>query len=91
MVPRTDMRNIISKMLLLAARLLHETAVASIRKKERTSVPKEPWKETPDAFVTRLKDIAAKINQTHDVEGLCRGLPARIATLHKKRGRKLNK
>ena len=66
--------------------LLHETAVAWIRKKERTTLPKEPWKETPDALATRLKDITAKVNRTHKVENLCRELPARIATLYKKKG-----
>jgi hypothetical protein len=71
--------------------MLHETAVAWIRKLERQTVPKKSWEETPDELISRLKRIAAKINKEYKVTNLCRELPARVATLAKKRGRKLNK
>ena len=71
--------------------MLHETAVAWIRNKERTTLPTRPWEETPVQLGTRLKRIASEINAEHDVVGLCRELPARVAQLRLKKGRKLKK
>ena len=65
----------------LADVLLHETAVAWIRKKEETSRITTPWTETVAQFTTRLKTIVQGINTTHDVEGLCRQLPRRLEKL----------
>ena len=75
----------------LSELMLHETAVAWIRKLEARTIPKRPWEETAEAFATRLKGIVAKINKEYDVEGLCRGLPKRIQKLYEKRGGKLSK
>ena len=71
--------------------MLHETAVAWIRKLERTTLPKRAWEESTDAFASRLKGIVAKINQKHDVDGLCRELPTRVDKLREKQGGKLKK
>ena len=71
--------------------MLHETAVAWIRALERKTLPVRPWEEAPIEFAARLKGIVAKINAEYDVEGLCRELPCRVASLHAKHGRKLAK
>ena len=71
--------------------LLHETAVAWIRDKERKTLPREPWRETSEQFSRRLKDIVAKINSTFDVGGLCQQLPRRVEQLYSKEGGKLKK
>ena len=71
--------------------LLHETAVAWVRKWEGQTLPKHPWKESTESFASRLKEIVAKINKKHNVEGLCMGLPKRVTALHSKQGKKLRK
>ena len=71
--------------------MLHETAIAWIRNKERTTLPTRPWEETPTQLVARLKRIACEINTAHDVSGLCRELPARVEQLRLRHGRKLRK
>ena len=71
--------------------MLHETAVAWIRKKERTTLPARPWEETPAQLGTRLKRIASEINAEHDVSGLCNELPARVEQLRLHHGCKLKK
>ena len=71
--------------------MLHETAVAWVRKYEGQTLPRRPWEETAGDFATRLKRIAAAINEDHDVEGLCRGLPPRIEKLFSRQGGKLSK
>ena len=65
----------------LADVLLHETAVAWIRKKEVTCRMPRPWEETVAQFTARLKQVVKEINDTHDVEGLCRQLPRRLQEL----------
>ena len=71
--------------------MLHETAVAWIRKLEARTIPRKPWEESREAFATRLKGIIAQINQNYDVEGLCRDLRKRVDKLYDKRGGKLRK
>ena len=56
--------------------LLHETAVAWIRKGLSASVPRLPWKETRAQYSMRLRDVVAAINRRHNVE---RGAVQRIA------------
>lgn len=70
--------------------LLHETTVAWIRFLERRTLPKDPWGETEVQFCARLKQIAATINQEHDVDGLCREFPSRINELVKREGERLD-
>ena len=69
--------------------LLHETAVAWIRKGLSTSVPRFPWKETRAQHSRRLRDVVAAINGRHNVEGLCKGLPIRLDTLKSRQGDRL--
>ena len=71
--------------------VLHETAVAWVRKKERTTLPTRPWEETPAQLGARLKRIASEINAEHDVSGLCNELPARVEQLRLHHGCKLKK
>ena len=71
--------------------MLHETAVSWPRVAERRALPKKPWEETVEAFHTRLKKACCNVNTSCDVEGLCRQLPERIETLHKKKGDRLRK
>ena len=71
--------------------MLHETAVAWIRKLESATLPKRPWDEDANAFGARLKEIVAKINKMHDTESLCRELPERVEKLFEKKDGKLKK
>ena len=73
----------------LADLLLHETAVAWIRKKEATCRIPTPWTETVTQFGTRLKQAVQEINTSHDVDGLCRQLPRRIQMLIDREGDRL--
>ena len=66
--------------------LLHETAVAWIRRREETTRPREPWKETLEEFGARLRGVCQDINDSCDVEGLCRALPKRLQELVDKDG-----
>ena len=49
------------------------------------------WDESPPQLISRLKRVAGIINAKHDVAGLCRALPARIAELVRRGGGKLAK
>lgn len=71
--------------------LLHETAVAWIRHRERSTVPALAWEETYEAFSQRLKCIVHDFNCKHNVEGLCREFPDRLAQLVDNAGGKLKK
>ena len=55
--------------------LLHETAVAWIRRRETRTRPEEPWKESPQDLGVRVRSIAQDINNNCNVEGLRRQLP----------------
>ena len=69
--------------------LLHETAVAWVRRRERKTVPAPAWAETREAFGQRLKGIAQDFNNRYDVESLCRGFPKRVQQLVDGNGKKL--
>ena len=69
--------------------LLHETAVAWIRRRETRTRPEEPWKESPQDFGVRLRSIAQDINNKCNVEGLCRQLPRRLVDLADRAGDRL--
>ena len=71
--------------------LLHETAVAWMRDKERKTLPRQPWRESNEQFSRRMKGIVAKINSAFDVTGLCQQLPRRVEQLYSKQGGKLRK
>ena len=53
------------------------------------TVPKREWEESREEYAARLRRICADINDNCDVEGLCRGLPKRIAKLAEKEGGRL--
>ena len=44
-------------------------------------IPAEPWEETVPDITARLKGIVQEINDTLDVDGLCRALPKRLQAL----------
>ena len=71
--------------------LLHETAVSWIRYREARNRMTKPWEETEEQFGDRLRGIAQEINNTLDVDGLCRAFPARIAKLIERGGGRINK
>jgi len=58
--------------------LLHETAVSWIRYREARQRAVRSWEETVGDFGTRMKRIVQDINDTLDVEGLCRAHPKRV-------------
>ena len=61
--------------------MLHETAVSWIRRREAQNRMPRPWEETPEQFATRLKGIVQEINDTLNVDGLCRAFPQRLQKL----------
>ena len=69
--------------------MLHETAVSWIRLRLGRSVPKKAWEESREAFTARLKKICEDINESLDVEGLCRDLLPRIEKLVARKGDRL--
>ena len=58
--------------------MLHETAVAWVRRRETVTQTQEPWHETVEEFGTRLRAICQHVNANFDVEGLCKKLPERL-------------
>ena len=71
--------------------MLHETAVAWCRYKLARCVPARPWLESVEEYGTRLKKVVAEINAEHNVDGLCRELPGRVAELVAAKGGRLAK
>ena len=71
--------------------MLHETAVAWIRRRLSKTLPKKPWLETPAEYRARLKLCAQYCNDNYDVASLCNELPQRLVTLEEKKGDRINK
>ena len=71
--------------------LLHETAVAWLRRLMEKSMPAAPWKETRDAYCARLKQQCQKVNDKYDVTALCKEFPKRLQELVSKKGEKIGK
>ena len=61
--------------------LLHETAVSWIRRREKITMSASPWKGIVEEFTVRMRTIVQEINDTLNVDGLCRALPKRIQKL----------
>ena len=55
------------------------------------TTPAIPWKETREELMTRLKQQAQKVNDEHDVEGLCNQFPSRLRDLRDRQGGALKK
>ena len=70
--------------------MLHETAVAWLRRRLALTVPARPWLETREAYGKRLKAQAAYLNARCDVEGLCRAFPGRLRELLDNAGDRLS-
>ena len=68
---------------------LHETAVSWIRRRETLNRTTRPWEETAEQLAGRLKEAVQDINDTLDVEGLCRAFPQRLQKLIENRGERL--
>ena len=68
---------------------LHETAVSWIRWRETLNRTTRPWEETAEHLAGRLKEAVQDINDTLDVEGLCRAFPRRLQKLVETRGERL--
>ena len=66
-----------------------ETAVSWLRRRLTKTLPRRPWEETSEEYGARLKACAAYINEHHDVDNLCRGLPARLNELKALEGDRL--
>ena len=71
--------------------MLHETAVAWIRYRERKTLPREPWNETVEEYTSRLKAIVQHCNDNHDIDSLCREFPDRMQMLVDNEGDRINK
>ena len=71
--------------------MLHETAVAWVRNREKVTQPKEPWKETTQEFAARLRSICQYINDHYDVDGLCKEFPQRLQAIVNSQGDRINK
>ena len=70
---------------------VHETAVAWLRSLLSQSTPRAPAEETRDAYLTRLREACAHVNDNFDVAGLNRELPGRVQQLLELKGDKLRK
>ena len=70
--------------------MLHETAVAWLRKRLAETVPRKAWLETRDAFSARLKTCCEGVNRDLDVEGLCGDFLKRVAKLRSRQGGRLS-
>lgn len=70
--------------------MLHETAVAWIRNRQKVTTPKEPWAETVEQFGQRMREIVTYCNDNYDVEGLCKELPVRVQKLVDNKGGRLD-
>ena len=55
------------------------------------NAPSRPWLEALEECKVRLKQVVADINAEHDVAGLCRELPDRVAKLDELQGGRLPK
>ncbi len=75
----------------LADVLLHETAVAWVRKLLAASTPYPPWQETREAYGERLREVARRVNEQYKVAGLCRELASRLQEVVDKEGDRLRK
>lgn len=73
----------------LADVLLHETAVSWVRELLHITTPAAPWQETREAFGERLREVARRVNENHNVDGLCNELPRRLQELVGKQGDRL--
>ena len=71
--------------------MLHETAVAWMRRRLSQTKPAWPWVETLDSYRSRLKACAAYINNKYDVDGLCMALPRRLSLLEESWGDRISK
>ena len=72
--------------------LLHETAVAWLRKRLRTSRPEvDPWEETQEMWSRRAQQAVRCVNQSYNVAGLCRELRSRLQACVGGDGERLNK
>ena len=69
--------------------MLHETAVAWLRRRLTESLPARCWEETPSAFGARLRAACADINANLNVDGLCHDFPKRIQELIEHKGGRL--
>lgn len=69
--------------------MLHETAIAWLRKRLSLSVPKRPWLESRDDYGARLKREAQAVNEKYNVDGLCRRFPSRMEKLVEEDGGRL--
>ena len=71
--------------------MLHETAVAWVRRKLERCLPAEPWTETRAEFKARLKTVAQQINKEYDVAGLTHEWPDRIEAVAAASGGRIKK
>ena len=62
----------------MANALRHETAVSWIHAQLIETTPFEAWKETRAAHIARLKQECENINNTFDVQGLCKPVLAML-------------
>ena len=71
--------------------MLHETAVAWIKRREAKARSPTPWTETEEEFGTRLRGIVQDINNKCNVDGLCRALPRRVEKIIAAEGDRIGK
>ena len=71
--------------------MLHETAVAWLRKRLALTLPPKPWLESREAYGARLKAEAAFVNGHYNVDGLCKDFPPRLDAVIAKYGDRIFK
>ena len=70
--------------------LLHETAVSWLRVRLAETVPAKAWDETREEYSTRLRQCCQVVNNSYNVDGLCRNFLTRIAKLKERNGGRLS-
>ena len=72
--------------------LLHETAIAWLKRLVDDSTPAKPWLESPDQLKQRILNEVRYVNRNYEVKRLCKEFPQRLQDLvHVTKGDRLNK
>ena len=57
---------------------------------EFSTTPATPWRETREEFGQRLREIGRRVNEKHNVAGLCSEHPSRLQRVIEKEGDRLS-
>ena len=70
--------------------MLHETVVSWIRHREAICRKTRPWEETVEEFTTRMKGLVRQMNDSLNVDGLCRSFKQRVQKVVERDGDRIS-